>query len=191
MIPLEMTNILLVLQILLFGVALPTVDTYSDLALCWNLFMSNHYLWALAILLPIFVCFAFTSFAFYKIPYNPPCHQYIGLPLLLLQVRLSPNFFYIAWFLRPECQRHDPLQRTFKLSVILGFVLILVDQFGDLRRLWALQFSIYTLRIQTYISYKILGVATISLHFNSLQDPLWKKRLEKQMGILPKKHLFI
>ena len=83
---LDLPDVFLLVQILIFGVTIPTVDTYSDLILSWNLFASGHHLWAVATFLPVLVCFAFTSVAFYQIPFSSPYHRYIGLPVLVLQV---------------------------------------------------------------------------------------------------------
>ena len=83
---LKSADIFLLIQILIFGVTIPTVDTYSDLVLCYNLSTSGHFLWAIATFLPVLICFAFTSVAFHQIPFTSPYHQYIGLPVLLLQV---------------------------------------------------------------------------------------------------------
>ena len=88
---LKAADILLLIQILIFGVTIPTVDTYSDLVLCFNLYTSGHFLWAIATFLPVLICFTFTSVAFHKIPFTSPYHRYIGLPVLLLQVSHNIN----------------------------------------------------------------------------------------------------
>ena len=78
--------VFLLLKILILGATIPTVDTYLDLGLCWNLYMGGHYLWSLAILLPVLLCFVFTSVAFYQFPFQLSYHQYIDIPALILQV---------------------------------------------------------------------------------------------------------
>merc|ERR1712107_219120 len=78
--------VFLLLKILILGATIPTVDTYLDLGLCWNLYMGGHYLWSFAILLPVLLCFVFTSFAFCQFPFQLSYHQYIGIPALILQV---------------------------------------------------------------------------------------------------------
>ena len=94
---LKAADIFLVIQILIFGVTIPTVDTYSDLVLCYNLSTSGHFLWAIATFLPVLICFAFTSVAFHQIPFTSPYHRYIGLPVLLLQVGYPSMLHITRW----------------------------------------------------------------------------------------------
>ena len=76
----------LLCQILVFGVVLPTVDTFSDLALSGQLFVSGHILWALAVLLPVLVNFLFIVVAFRQFPFAPWHHRYVSLTMLVFQV---------------------------------------------------------------------------------------------------------
>ena len=76
----------LVGQILLFGVALPTVDTFSDLFLAGKLFLSGHTLWAIAVILPVLFNFFFIVIAFRQFPFPPWHHRYISVTMLVLQV---------------------------------------------------------------------------------------------------------
>ena len=84
--------VFLLLKILILGATIPTVDTYLDLGLCWNLYMGGHYIWSLAILLPVLLCFVFTSVAFYQFPFQLSYHQYIGIPALILQVLHTSHY---------------------------------------------------------------------------------------------------
>ena len=99
---LDLPDVFLLVQILIFGVTIPTVDTYSDLILSWNLFASGHHLWAVATFLPVLVCFAFTSVAFYQIPFSSPYHRYIGLLVLVLQVDMFSMFIH-----KPVVKHHS------------------------------------------------------------------------------------
>lgn len=76
----------LLCQILVFGVVLPTVDTFSDLVLSGQLFVSGHILWALAVLLPVLVNFLFIVVAFRQFPFAPWHHRYVSLTMLVFQV---------------------------------------------------------------------------------------------------------
>ena len=73
-------------KILVFGVALPTVDTFSDLFLAGKLLQSGHTLWAIAIIFPVLFNFFFVVIAFRQFPFPPWHHKYISLAMLLLQV---------------------------------------------------------------------------------------------------------
>ena len=73
-------------QTLVFGAALPTVDTFSDLILSGKLLQAGHPLWALAILLPVLLNFFFIVVAFRQFPFPPWHHQYVSLIMLVLQV---------------------------------------------------------------------------------------------------------
>ena len=77
----------LLCQILVFGVVLPTVDTFSDLVLSGQLFVSGHILWALAVLLPVLINFLFIVVAFRQFPFAPWHHRYVSLTMLVFQVR--------------------------------------------------------------------------------------------------------
>ena len=76
----------LLCQILVFGVVLPTVDTFSDLVLSGQLFVSGHILWALAVLLPVLVNLLFIVVAFRQFPFAPWHHRYVSLTMLVFQV---------------------------------------------------------------------------------------------------------
>ena len=76
-------------KILLFGVALPTVDTYSDLLLSVKLFQSGHPLWAIAVILPVLFNFFFVVIAYRQFPFPPWHHRYISIAMLVLQVGLQ------------------------------------------------------------------------------------------------------
>ena len=76
----------LVGKILVFGVALPTVDTFSDLFLAGKLFQSGDTLWAIAVILPVLLNFFFIVIAFRQFPFPPWHHRYISVTMLVLQV---------------------------------------------------------------------------------------------------------
>ena len=88
-------------KILVFGVTLPTVDTFSDLFLAGKLFQSGHTLWAIAILLPVLFNFLFVVIAFRQFPFTPWHHQYISLAMLLLQVAILVSFLTVQNILFP------------------------------------------------------------------------------------------
>ena len=76
-------------QTLVFGAALPTVDTFSDLILSGKLLQAGHPLWALAILLPVLLNFFFIVVAFRQFPFPPWHHRYVSLIMLVLQVNFT------------------------------------------------------------------------------------------------------
>ena len=80
-------------KILVFGVTLPTVDTFSDLFLAGKLFQSGHTLWAIAILLPVLINFFFIVIAFQQFPFPPWHHRYVSVTMLVLQVKSHENNF--------------------------------------------------------------------------------------------------
>ena len=82
-------------KILVFGVALPTTDTFSDLLLAGKLFQSGHTLWAIAIILPVLFNFFFVVIAFRQFPFPPWHHRYISLAMLLLQVGILVSFLTV------------------------------------------------------------------------------------------------
>ena len=82
-------------KILVFGVALPTTDTFSDLLLAGKLFQSGHTLWAIAIILPVLFNFFFVVIAFRQFPFPPWHHQNISLAMLLLQVGILVSFLTV------------------------------------------------------------------------------------------------
>jgi len=81
-------------KILVFGVALPTVDTFSDLLLAGKLFQSGHTLWAIAVILPVLFNFFFIVIAFRQFPFPPWHHRYISVAILLLQG--WPQYLYLG-----------------------------------------------------------------------------------------------
>ena len=87
-------------KILVFGVALPTVDTFSDLLLAGKLFQSGHTLWAIAVILPVLFNFFFIVIAFRQFPFPPWHHRYISVAILLLQVgvQLVGKEFHLVRF---------------------------------------------------------------------------------------------
>ena len=91
----KVADIFLVGKILTFGVALPTVDTFSDLLFSGKLLQAGHTLWAVAVLLPVLVNFFFIVIAFRQFPFPPWHHRYISLVILVLQVETIKKAIFL------------------------------------------------------------------------------------------------
>ena len=82
---------IIAVQLVVFSLLLPTMDTISDVRLCVVLAIAGHSLWSLAVGLPVLVTWLFTLAAYRRCQKTFPSERWrwVEMVALLLQV-ISP-----------------------------------------------------------------------------------------------------
>ena len=92
-----MENLFILLQLVVFNIILPTIDSFSDMYFCGKLATSNFRssgTWAILVALPVFLNFVFTVAAFRKSPYPSRWKKWVEKVALLVQV--WPQYFALT-----------------------------------------------------------------------------------------------
>ena len=92
-----MENLFTLLQLVVFNIILPTIDSFSDMYFCGKLATSNFRssgTWAILVALPVFLNFVFTVAAFRKSPYPSRWKKWVEKVALLVQV--WPQYFALT-----------------------------------------------------------------------------------------------
>ena len=83
--PKEPTDLVILSQLIVLGITMPTVDMVSDLTLSAKLFLEGHSLWAVMVMLPVIANFLFTVPAWRRWPF-PTQKRPVDVASLILQV---------------------------------------------------------------------------------------------------------
>ena len=83
--PKEPAVLVILSQLIVLGITMPTVDMVSDLTLSVKLYIEGHRLWAVMVLLPVIANFLFTVAAWMTWPF-PPRKRTVDVAALILQV---------------------------------------------------------------------------------------------------------
>ena len=92
-----MENLLTLLQLVVFNIILPTIDSFSDIFFCGQLATADFHssgTWAFLVALPIILNFLFTVAAYRKSPYPSRWKKWAEKVALLLQV--WPQYFSLT-----------------------------------------------------------------------------------------------
>ena len=92
-----MENLFILLQLVVFNIILPTIDSFSDMFFCGKLATANFHssgTWAILVALPVLLNFFFTVAAFRKSPYPSRWKKWVEKVALLVQV--WPQYFALT-----------------------------------------------------------------------------------------------